>query len=356
MTRWIPYFAGLALAVGLAGTLQAQDEARKEQIVSEWIKSAHADAGAEAFTHWNDEGEIPAQCAFCHAGAGFRSLYGFDGSPPGEVAASPIGGVIDCDTCHVAGAMSIAEVKFPSGLTLASPPGNGTCFTCHQGRQSGPGIAMALDGKAEDTVDPEIAFLNPHYKAAAASLFGADAMGMYEFPGKEYAGLYAHAPEPLCTSCHNPHTLEVKAEEVCASCHITKDPKAIRVSVADFDGDGNTSEGIFAEVETLHAQLGTAIIDYARDTAGAPVIYAAARYPYYFTDLDGDGEVDEGEAAYPNRYASWTPRMLRAAYNYQFVAKDPGSYAHNPSYVLQVLFDTLEDLTGAVPPGAMRPE
>ncbi len=356
MRRSICRLAAVIIALLAAGLAQAQDEALKERIVAEWVASAHADATAEAFTHWNDEGKIPANCATCHAGAGLRSYYGFDGSPAGEVTELPTGGVIDCDSCHVAGAMTIAEVKFPSGVMMSAPIGNGTCFTCHQGRQSGPGIAAALGDKEADTPDPEIAFLNPHYKAAAASLYGAEAMGMYEYEGKSYAGLYDHAPEPLCTSCHDPHRLEVRTAELCTACHRVDDPRMIRVSADDFDGDGDTAEGIHGEIATLHATLGEAILAYGRDTAGTPLIYSGGRYPYFFTDTDGDGEEDEGEAAYPNRYANWTPRMLRAAYNYQFVAKDPGAYAHNPDYVLQVLIDTIEDLTGSAPEGAVRPE
>ncbi|MDJ0631341.1 MAG: polyheme membrane-associated cytochrome C [Rhodobacter sp.] len=356
MTRLRKYLASISVLVFAAGVLSAQAEVSREKIVADWATSAHADVSAEAFSHWNDEGEIPERCALCHAGAGLRSFYGFDGSTAGEVTALPTGGVIDCDTCHVEGAMTIAEVKFPSGTMLPAPFGNGTCFTCHQGRQSGPSVAAALEGKEDDTPDPDIAFLNPHYKAAAASMHGAVAAGMYEYEGKAYAGLYAHAPEPLCTSCHNPHSLEVRTEEVCEACHRVSDPKAIRVSTEDYDGDGDTAEGIHGEIATLHAQLGEAIFAYARDTAGTPVIYSAGRYPYFFTDTNENGKEDEGEAAYPNRYASWTPRMLRAAYNYQFAAKDPGGYAHNPGYVLQVLIDTFADLTGAPPAGSVRPD
>ncbi|MDA1090842.1 MAG: hypothetical protein O3A85_11100 [Proteobacteria bacterium] len=50
----------------------------------------------------------------------------------------------------------------------------------------------------------------------------------------------------------------------------------------------------------------------------------------------------------PNRYQSWTPRLLRAAYNYPFVAKDPGMYSHNPKYVLQLLYDSLENLSAKI--------
>ena len=52
-------------------------------------------------------------------------------------------------------------------------------------------------------------------------------------------------------------------------------------------------------------------------------------YPYFFNDNNGNGEADKDEAKFPNRYKSWTPRLMKAAYNYQFVTKDPGAFAHN---------------------------
>ena len=66
------------------------------------------------------------------------------------------------------------------------------------------------------------------------------------------------------------------------------------------------------------------------------------------------GEVDPGEGIYPNQYATWTPRLLRAAYNYQYAQKDPGAFAHNAKYVLQALYDSLEDM-GADVSGMTRP-
>jgi hypothetical protein len=38
--------------------------------------------------------------------------------------------------------------------------------------------------------------------------------------------------------------------------------------------------------------------------------------------------------------------LLKAAYNYQYVMTDPGAYAHNGEYVVQVLQNTLRDLPG----------
>ncbi len=35
---------------------------------------------------------------------------------------------------------------------------------------------------------------------------------------------------------------------------------------------------------------------------------------------------------------------MKAAYNYQFVTKDPGAFAHNPAYAAQLLHDSIADL------------
>jgi hypothetical protein len=46
--------------------------------------------------------------------------------------------------------------------------------------------------------------------------------------------------------------------------------------------------------------------------------------------------------------------LLRAAYNYQWAQKDPGAFAHNGQYIVQVLQDSLEDL-GVDVAGMTRP-
>ena len=92
-----------------------------------------------------------------------------------------------------------------------------------------------------------------------------------------------------------------------------------------------------------------------RSTAGTPIIYASHNYPYYFIDTNANGAVDEGENIYPNLYVGWTPRLLQAAYNYQYASKDPGAFAHNSKYVIQVLYDSLEDM-GRDVSGMTRPE
>jgi hypothetical protein len=117
------------------------------------------------------------------------------------------------------------------------------------------------------------------------------------------------------------------------------------MTAIDFDGDGNVEEGMAEEIGTLHEALLKAIQTYAAEVAKSPIVYDSHNYPYFFVDKNANGKADGSEAIFPNRYQSWTPRLMRAAYNYQFAAKDPGVYAHNGQYVIQLLVDSLEDLS-----------
>ena len=81
------------------------------------------------------------------------------------------------------------------------------------------------------------------------------------------------------------------------------------------------------------------------------LLYDASRYPYYFVDTNGNGVADPDET---DSFASWTPNLLRAAYNYQWSVKDPGAFAHNGDYIMQVLFDSIEAVGGSTS-GLTRP-
>jgi len=118
------------------------------------------------------------------------------------------------------------------------------------------------------------------------------------------------------------------------------DPHDIRRSSTDYDGDGDNKEGIAGEIDTLRIALLVAIKNYAVTIVGTPITYENNN-PYFFTDT--------GE-----RYATFTPRLLKAAYNYQYCLKDPGAFAHNGKYIIQVLYDSLENL-GADVTGLVRP-
>jgi len=320
--------------------------------VHEWASSAHARYNEEPFIHWNAEGSVPPACARCHTTSGFQDYIGADGSAAGSVEKPHlIGQVIACVACHNGATRKLVSVTFPSGLTIDKLGPEAICMTCHQGRESTVSMNKMLEGSDEDAVSDKLRFLNIHYRAAGATRYGTQAKGGYEYDGKSYAGFYKMAKATVCTDCHTLHTFRVDVAN-CSGCHKDvkkpEDFKSVRNGTVDFNGNGDVKEGIALEIDDLHGRLNAAIQAYAGKVAGQPIVYDSHSYPYFFVDKDGNGKSDPGEAIYPNRYQAWTPRLLKAAYNYQFVAKDPGVYAHNPAYVLQLLYDSLESLSGKV--------
>ena len=167
----------------------------------------------------------------------------------------------------------------------------------------------------------------------------------YQYADKEYVGRNMHAPGfDTCTGCHATHELELNFEK-CATCHAgAKSAEDIRFSATDLDGDKDVKEGVEAEIMALEEKLFAAMQAYAKNVAKAPIAYSPSAYPYFFADANANGKTDERRET---AYTDWTPRLLRAAYNYQYVQKDPGGFAHNPKYIGQILFDTLESLNGA---------
>lgn len=322
--------------------------------LEDWVGSPHADGTAEAFVHWNedDPAEIPVECAKCHSEAGYRDFLGVDGSAAGAVdAAAPIGSVVTCITCHNSGTIGMTSVTFPSGLTVTGLGDESRCMQCHQGRESTVSVNEATASLADlDAPSADLGFINIHYFAAGATLYGTQAQGGYQYDGQSYDAQFRHAGDlNTCISCHNPHTLELRLE-TCQGCHTgvtsVEDLRNVRMngSLADYDGDGDTEEGIFFELEGLRGMLLQAMQSYASEVAGTAIAYSPAAYPYFFIDTNGNGAADPDEAAFANAFNAWTGRLLRAAYNYQTSLKDPGAYAHGGKYMIELLYDSIADL------------
>jgi hypothetical protein len=326
----------------------------------QWAASSHADETAEAFTHWDgdDPPEIPVDCARCHSTTGYLEYLGDDGSEPGAVENNqPIGQVIDCLACHNETATVMDTVVFPSGLEITGLGAEARCMQCHQGQASKLSVdqAIELTGLTEevDTISEELGFINIHYFPAAATLYGTAVQGGYEYDGKAYDFKNDHVKGyDTCIGCHDSHTLQLKLDE-CAVCHegvsSVENVRQIRMqgSEKDYDGDGDIEEGIASEIDSLRQMLYQALQVYAADVSEVPVVYAAS-YPYYFIDTNANGEPDGDEANFGNLYNAWTPRLLKAAYNYQMATKDPGAYAHGGKYIIQLLYDSIEDLNEVI--------
>jgi hypothetical protein len=322
--------------------------------------SGHADAAAEAFNHWDSEGEVSKTCAKCHNMAGFLDFLGIDGATEGVVD-NPVSidpdadNAFDCELCHNDKTYTWTSVTFPSGLQATSLGREAFCMECHQGRESTLSVDAAITTAApadDDTPSASLSFKNVHYFAAAATQYADQAMGAYQYAGKSYDIKFAHVQGyQTCITCHSPHSLEVELES-CQTCHPTvqdeADLKDIRMfgSKEDYDGDGNTTEGIYYEIETLREKLYAAMQAYADEVVGLDIIYDAASHPYFFGDANGNGIVDEGEGSYDQ----WTARLLKAAYNYHYSIKDTGAFAHNGKYIIELFYDSIEDLNSALAP------
>jgi hypothetical protein len=330
------------------------------------IDAGHFAGSEEAWRHWDEDGEVPGRCARCHTATGLPTYL-----EEGVNVSEPLSNGLLCTTCHSDLATfarhEVGSVTFPSGARLdTGDPDSNLCLNCHQGRQSGASVdedvaevaedvaeaaaAAAAEGEdveitelTDDTSSEDLGFVNVHYFAAGATRFGTEANGGYEYAGETYSGRFAHVESfSTCTQCHDAHALQVD-EEACSACHSgIESVRDIRIDDTDFDGDGDTTEGIAGEADTMREVLYAAIQEYAAETVGTPIVYNPARHPYWFTE--------DGEA-----YEAWTPRLLRAAYNYQYVTKDPGAFAHNGKYILQLLYDSIADIGGDTT-GMTRPE
>ena len=326
--------------------------------------AAHFAGNTEPFRHWDAEeegnGTVPAGCVKCHTATGLPTYLLTGGTTVvtsnGTTAIvglgpMPAGNGFMCTTCHTdpggGERYAVDSVIFPSGKTVSFggqdadgnflPDDSNLCISCHQGRESTTSMNNALRGKEADTVDEKIRFKNIHYFAAGATIFGADVQGAYLYEGKEYMGQNLHASDEgkmnKCKDCHDVHALEPKVE-ACQTCHDTTDPTTIRRSDVDYDGDGDVNEGIKGEIDTIAEALYAEMQKYA-GAHGGPIEYNTVAYPYFF-------------GANGKAYAAWTPNLVRAAFNYQYIHKDPGNYVHNPKFVIQFLIDSIESLGGDV--------
>jgi tetratricopeptide (TPR) repeat protein len=314
-----------------------------------WAESGHANTESAAFRHWDEEPAIPTTCAKCHNTAGYLDFLGADGSTVGVVDNESLpfeNEGIQCDACHTEIAERKDSVVMPSGVELTGLGNDAYCMECHQGRNSLVSLNTTIVETAgaedigevdSDRLYDDLRLPLIHYDAASATRYGTEAKGGGEYDGKTYAGYFAHVPQfDSCIECHNPHSLEIRVEE-CMVCH----------------DDGNVKGEIAKEIEIFQGNLFGEIKNYATDVIGVPIGFKQA-YPFFFIDTDDDGTISQEEAINTNTYIPWTPRLLRASYNYFYTIKESGAFAHGGKYIIQLLYDSIEDLNPDAVNGLQR--
>ncbi len=309
----------------------------------------HFNRDGKPFHYWDQAKEIPAVCSRCHAANGVPEYL-----KEGKNNPSPhVKNGFACTNCHADmltyARHSVAKVTFASGITIDSGHNDSNlCMTCHQGRESTASLNKAIAGGAPDAPNPKLEFVHVHYFPAGATRYGADAKVAYEYEGKTYARRFDHVPQMSnCTNCHEPHGGSVQVAK-CGGCHqgVQDHAQLVNIRMAsrgDFDGNGR-EEGLAREVANLHQELYGAIQRYAKAVGGASIAFTKEAHPYWYNDVNGNGQVDPDELKPANKYPAYTPRLMQAVYNHTFVTRDPGAAYHNARYTLQLLYDSLDSL------------
>ncbi|MEW6052641.1 MAG: hypothetical protein AB1552_02475 [Nitrospirota bacterium] len=332
-------------------------------INNKWRTSGHADLRSDSFAYDFSDGS----CLRCHSGVGFASYV--DATNPEYPAWIPPSKeiyphFITCNACHDGEGYPTAKDKrlrktgsvvLTSGNAatfvqdaLLDVGDSASCVVCHQGMESGWSLFRTMQSKGVDPYDGKdevmtgISFVNAHYAAAASMLFSRKG---YEFSSRTYSkGLLLHQL-PLCTGCHmapaesqdlGGHSFNMRRNgymnvAACQSCHPgLTDFGTFFIYERDMDGDG-MKESIKDEIEGLKELL-------IGELENAGIYYNPHVYPYFFKV--------PAPQIYPNRVTIWKESQLEAAFNLDFVAKEPGAYIHNFRYAVQLLRDSYEALTG----------
>jgi len=356
-------------------------------VQQQWAEGAHhpiplgpvVDIGGDPFpsapVNWGAvDHDFSSGCLRCHSAAGFAELNGtFGNAVATSNAFGEAGAFITCNACH-------DGVDYPTRfnsrlrldgdalffnndgsvrLTVEEAGPSATCMYCHQGRESGITVANAI--AAADTHP----FINRHYLAAAAILNGSDAMAAFQYSGQSYEGPNTFPGHPdennqdTCVGCHlrslDDHTFKPALAD-CSECHTgiaDFDDINLLSGNVDYDGDGVASS-FQDEIDGMLAGLLSEIQLYATTVLGLPIIYSPNAYPYFFNDNNpANGVADPVEISFLNRYQTFDDSLLAAGYNYHS-GRDPCGDLHNYRYVIQSLYDSIDDLDNGALDGSVQ--
>ncbi len=334
--------------------------------LSEWQASVHANPTSYPMGS--------SSCQGCHEGVAaaerlsgdlstFYSSGSIDrtGGVTGRTEPDNIGFV--CATCHnphdatnshqlrTMADVVLTDANGVSGTTITSGGPGKLCMQCHHARR-GP----------DDQVVNGYSHFGPHGSPQADMLTGhsayhgvADASFAWAQP--THAGL-----EETCVTCHmskieydtvfpdsayTGHQFDPRPE-ACVQCHGDITSFEDIMALDDFDGNGSV-EGVEDEVHGLVDLLADSLtarffglgIDTSA-TAEFDLEHALGEVMHYFYDATDTVVVD----------SVVIPQVLReSGYNLVFVEADGSHGLHNADYAIQLLQQSIKNLTGSLPAG-----
>jgi len=247
-------------------------------------------------------------------------------------------------------------------VTYPDVKGSNVCMSCHLGRETGDVI------KNDQDADGVRSFVNSHYLAAGATLFGKSG---YEYAGLSYAkpSYFAHdkigssaaagtGSNGPCAGCHmtspNSHSfnnvtktagvITALTSTACITCHDGSHGAALAAGSAD------AATFLATEEHHYHAAL-----DALEAALAAQGIHFYPAHPYFYTEASVGG-VKPATAftdwASVYGLAKWKDTM-GAAFNYNLLHHDPGGYAHNRMYSKRLIFDAIDFIDNGVLDGTI---
>jgi len=386
-------------------------------INKQWSHGAHGDPLKPSVDH-----VFSKVCIRCHLSTGFANLWtnyttiadGIRGlTADRTIPVNYQGQMRTCNTCHkgilfatsankqlrktgtidlvaeggtfIAFDVSSKPTYTVKAVAMTPDMGNSaTCLTCHQGREAGDSVRANIDALASATTSTEstnakLKFINEHYLAAGATLFGGDGHKAFEYidgngatglasspnttnaiPVQTYTPTHFHATAVGCVGCHMQNTGLVDLgghsfmmdngttinNIICANCHAGGIPDfqtyRLPSNTLDYDGNGNNTEGINQELDGLKTEL-------IQFLASMGIYYNPATYPYFHKVSTMASQT--GSTGYSN----WTQPQLKAAFNLNTFYKEPGAFAHNGKYAAEILIDAIADLSGGPDPSVGTP-
>ncbi|MEW6429742.1 MAG: multiheme c-type cytochrome [Thermodesulfobacteriota bacterium] len=363
-------------------------------------------AWAPAWVHYDWDASNRQGCQRCHTATGlknyltdpttysaannnFSHLTGWANNA-GVITSSGQNEMLYCWGCHTDNAGGLrdpgaitTDYLTDDGSMLATFPdvnGSNVCLACHQGRESGGEI------KADTGNFSNRSFINSHYLTAGGTLFQTTG---FEFAGLNYdpPAFFAHdqigmgtdadlaaweatngTPGP-CIGCHMSSTekhlflpvemtggvISAITASVCVNCHDGGHGPAFVAKGGDAAAVAAAAAFLEAEKTELHAALEALEAQLAQRG-----YFFANSHPYFHIDTNANGFLDPGEINSANGVKNWISGIdatgklnMGAAFNYNLLEHDPGSYAHNRYYTKRLIYDSLDFLDNGLFDGSV---